>query len=175
MSVRHGKLPQQVYPFRLAESGRVIQGQMPLSQMKRLADIAKTTSNQVDVTLSFGVDDTGTRFMQGSMRTDVCLICQRCLESMPYTVNAEILLGFVRSGDEADCLMGEYDPWIVKGVAVRLADMIEDELILCLPQVPMHPVEDCPSGTLIQTEGSVVEDRKNPFAMLESLKRRNQE
>ena len=152
-----------------------MKGQLPLSQMKRLADIAKTTSNQVDVTLSFGIDDTGTRFMQGSMRTDLCLLCQRCLESMPYTVNAEILLGFVRSGDEADCLMREYEPWIVKGIAVRLADIIEDELILCLPQVPMHPVEDCPSGALMLTEGSLVKERKNPFALLESLKRRKQE
>ena len=174
MSVRHEKLPQQLDPFRLAELGQVIQGQVPLSQMKRLADIAKATSTQVDVTLSFGIDDTGTRFVQGSMRTDVSLICQRCVESMPYTVNAEILLGFVRSGDEADCLMGEYEPWIVKGAAVRLADMVEDELILCLPQVPMHPVEDCPSGTLIQAKGGVVEDRENSFAMLKSLRRRNQ-
>lgn len=55
-----------------------------------------------------------------------------------------------------------------------LNELIEDELILSLPIVAMHPLEECPMAGAQMTWGEIdpADERPNPFAVLTSLKRK---
>jgi len=53
--------------------------------------------------------------------------------------------------------------------ALNLRELIEDELLLALPLVPMHPV--CPTPLQVEKEGLEVAEEANPFAVLAALKR----
>lgn len=71
------------------------------------------------------------------------LRCQRCLERLDYQVDANVLSAFVSGIDEERRLPQRYDPLLVSDIPIRPADLIEDELLLALPQIPMHERDLC--------------------------------
>lgn len=175
MSNRQDRLPVQVDPYRLAEQGREYDGVLPLRQMKRLSPLLATDEGGATVSLRFGVDEMGVRFLQGSIRVSLQLRCQRCLEPMAWPVDTELALGFVDSTAEADRLPGGYEPYIVESVPLVLGDIIEDELLLSLPQIPMHDLDNCPAQEYVepQDEQDAQQDKAgqdNPFQVLADLK-----
>lgn len=171
MSKRQDRLPVQVDPYRLAEQGLEYDGVLPLRQMKRLSPLLADNTGEATVRLRFGVDDMGVHYLQGAIRVDLKLECQRCLEPMSWPVESELALGFVASTAEADQLPGGYDPYIVESVPLALIDMIEDELLLALPQIPMHDIEQCPAQEYVEPEEQQDKaGQDNPFQVLADLK-----
>ena len=79
-------------------------------------------------------------------------------------------MAFIRAGAHVDSEI--YDLYEVEDEQVCLENVIEDELLLLLPQVPMHSNPVC----VIETEfgdgviKDTVEEKENPFAVLASLK-----
>lgn len=101
------------------------------------------------------------------------LICQRCLTSAPVTVAADRWFRFV--ADEATA-MAEDDicdeDLLVLQPQFNLMELVEDELIMSLPLVPMH--EHCPvvvrSSVGEEQMSGAERDRPHPFAALSALK-----
>ena len=63
------------------------------------------------------------------------------------------------------------DDVLVLTRALNMHELVEDELILSLPLVPMH--ETCPRPLVAPAaEAAEVEERPNPFAALAALKRK---
>jgi len=180
------RLPDFIDPIRLAEQQRELRGQIPLSRMHRLASSLAVAEGLVDVDLRFGIDELGMRFMSGRIHADLALICQRCMEAMRVPVEAEVSLGLTRSDNEAERLPENYEPLLVGAEPMPLSAIVEDELMLALPIVSMHALEQCPASTRperaaddIQVEGAEpaadpeadqAADRANPFAVLRILK-----
>ena len=98
------------------------------------------------------------------------LRCQRCLGTLQFEVKADVSIGFVEGLDEAEQLPEDLDPQMVKEGRVALRDLIEDELLLALPQVAMHPIGECmvPTG---EPGDKPVAKKQSPFAVLAQLKR----
>jgi len=177
------RLPVQIDPFRFAEAGRMVRGKLALAGLVRLAPALASTDGELTVELEFGVDDFGIRFVQGTVGGELGLTCQRCLEPMRWPVDMAMAGALVRSEQEGERLPADYEPLLIESVPVRLADLIEDELLLSLPQVPMHPEQECPATELIRRESQRGEtgtdtaetddegERENPFAILSELKR----
>ena len=175
MSRRQERLPLQIDPFRLAEARRVLEGRIALRHMKRLASALSNTEGEIEVSLEFGIDNMGVPFVSGALQANLSLICQRCLEEMNMPVETELALGFVRSSVEAEAMIGPYEPYIVESVPVDLMDIIEDEILLSLPQIPMHPFEECPARELYEQAAEQGEQenevsRESPFHVLAGLK-----
>lgn len=147
---------------------------LPLGQMKRLVPLLAAEEGEVQVRLRFGIDEMGVHYLTGSIDTALQLVCQRCLGELDLPVNTELSLGFVASAAEAERLPGGYEPYIVESVPVALIDMIEDELILALPQIPMHEPQDCPAQQYMTQAASHEQDQagaENPFQILANLKK----
>ena len=171
------RLPVRITPISYAEQEREFQGVMPISKMQRLMDGLPKQDPQLEAELKFGVDVEGIHYFQGTLKTDVTLVCQRCNQPVEFVFDVHFKLALVKSDVEAVNLPSYYDPLICDEDTLFLQDILEDELILGLPLVPLHQDEGChvslvaeASGTVAVKE-SVAEIQENPFAVLGSLKR----
>jgi uncharacterized protein len=171
------RLPVHIDPIRMADTRRLLEGRIALAEMARLGESLQDSAGEVAVSLEFGTDKEGIRFMRGRIRAEVSLECQRCLETMRFPIDSEFALALVRSTVEAEALPSHYEPLLVEGEPLFLRDIIEDELLLALPIVPMHAPDECS----INTSSSIAADgirkdtgateKENPFAVLADLKK----
>lgn len=77
--------------------------------------------------------------------------------------------------DQADVLPEIYEPIEFNPFGeVDLRDVVEDELMLTLPLVPMHDPEHCEVSVAEQVFGKLPAEaeKPNPFAVLANLKRK---
>lgn len=172
------RLPEFIEPYRLAEIQRILTGDLPIARMSRLVSMLLSDAGEVHVNLVFGVDEIGQANVVGEVTTSVTMQCQRCMESMEVGVSSEVSLAFVRTEKQAQGLPSYYDPLIVEE-ETSLSELVEDEIILALPAVPLHEPEQCAvqeqyiSNTQSAAEDSQSGDasqRQNPFAILEKLR-----
>jgi len=168
------RLPHQIDPFRLAEAGARLKGHVPLRQFTRLRDLLADDTGEIEVSLDFDVDELGVPSVQGQLRAILALTCQRCLEPYEFKVDAQVALAWVRTALEADKLPLRYEAYVVEETPLPLNDVIEDELLLALPQIPMHELADCPASKLLRQGESKATDepepKENPFAVLAKWK-----
>jgi len=181
MSKRQERLPVQVDPFRLAEAGRQLAGEIPLARMKRLRPSLVSDQGAVEVELAFGVVPTGIRILAGRIRAELQLVCQRCLQPLEWRIDTEIALAFLRHEAEEAAIPAPYEPYLVESVPLYLNDLIEDEILLSLPQIPRHAQEECSGREWLragQPDRDTIPEAKerqtpNPFAVLARIKTPN--
>lgn len=170
------RLPVQVNPFRLAEQGRELEGEIPLAQARRLAEVLAQSPDVARVKLRFGLDEAGIPLVEGTIEAALALTCQRCLDPVLLQVRSEPRLALVENEAEAKSKQENYDTLLVEDERLVLLDMVEDELLLALPLVPVHArAEDCTADTVraLQPEydeRDAKDEAESPFAVLKNLK-----
>jgi len=166
-------LPEQVNPFRFAENGVALHGHLLIKEMPRLCTSLANDSGTVDVQAQFGVDDQGVRILHGNFKTQVMLTCQRCMEPFSYEIIADFVAGIVGNEAEVKQLPESYEPITVEEGDLNLPDVVEEELMLQLPIVPMHLPEECQVKLPLvaeSTDSSIEQIKESPFKVIESLK-----
>jgi uncharacterized protein len=182
-----------VDPWRACRREIAFTGEVLLSAMPRLAAAlvgSESTDTSVDAgreastsdgaaryELRFGRDRQGRSVVLGRVQARLRLPCQRCLEEVEIPVDAPIELALIRRDDDALDLPEHLDPWLVTEERLNPLDIVEDELLLAVPQVPRHPSGSCGAGLPEGDEprapaadaGS--DAPRRPFAILASLKR----
>lgn len=171
------RLPVHIDSFRMAEAGRLFDGEYSLAELDRMHDSLLDSSGKVAVSLEFGIDAEGIRYMKGRLQTEVTLECQRCLQAMKAPIDANFALGLVRNMEKAEQLPSHYEPLLVESDELFLRDVIEDELLLALPIVAMHDKAECidvnqqlEDAAQHNDDDSGESKKANPFAALAALK-----
>lgn len=169
------KLPVKVDLVRSASKLLDYVGIVEKSQMPRLEESTAGLQSDIDVSLHFGKDVQKLTVMKGTAHAKVDLVCQRCGETFEHLCEAEFIYTplFERTNEEE--LPEAYEPIeLDENGEMDLHQILEDELILSLPQVAMHPMDACPRGNMEMTWGEIepADERPNPFAVLEELKRK---
>ncbi|MGQ0658417.1 MAG: YceD family protein [Chromatiales bacterium] len=167
-----GPLPDFVDPLRLAELHVRLAGPVALSSMPRLGTSLCSDKGQVFVELRFGVDDKGCHYVEGRIEAELHFACQRCMEPMAMTVKTDVNLALISSESEVDHVTGLHEPLIVPGTPMRLAQVIEDELILSLPMSPKHAPGACRTVVSNDPEDATPRTREGPFAALAGWRRK---
>lgn len=145
-------------------------GTVALDTMERLRSVVIDARGVASATISCRRDEQHRYLVDISTELTVVMQCQRCLTPCDVEINTAATLCVLWSDDSAGELPPSYDPLISEDVA-QLHALVEDELLLALPAVPMHSQEDCQhSGSEFgdQVEDGVPE-RENPFAALGDL------
>jgi uncharacterized protein len=155
------QLPQQINILRETDRGTDLNGALAIKGMTRLAPLLLNDDGEVIVNLQFGKDKEGWRFVKGKTDASVSMTCQRCLQPVSVELNGEFDLSPVLSDSQAKSLPSHYEPLLVERDGQSLLPIIEDELILQLPLVPMHDTEECHAKTAVVNEEQTVVD--NPF------------
>ncbi|MDN6179606.1 MAG: YceD family protein [Halomonas subglaciescola] len=171
------QLPSRVEPYKLAARHERLEGLVALDGLKRLAEEAGVQTGDCQVTLDFTIDAQGRHEIRGFLEAQLRLGCRRCLVPMAQAVTSEFLLGMVTDEALAGELPASHEPVLVKNEQLDLLTVVEDELILSLPQVVYHDEADCfvPAHQLVSkadddgsAEAPAAAD--NPFAVLSALK-----
>lgn len=170
------RFTESIDPLALASKGRSIEGKIALAELHRVLPLLRSPTGEVEFVLNFKKDEAGIPCIQGRVRATLILQCQRCMGDMKHLVSAKVRLGIVASREAAEHLTENYEP-LVCDEETTIVSILEDELILALPIVAMHKVEDCPMGDMFSAQGErdkeITEETvaaKNPFAVLAQLK-----
>ena len=155
----------------------VLEGSCSLERLPRFADCLASPDGEVSGKLRFGLTGTGRRVITGSVSATVEVVCQRCLEPLSLKLADSIKLALVESESQIDSLEAEWDPWMVDGPRISIANLLEEQLMLCMPLVSYHPDKRCVKALEYQQRKEPLDDSsgdraaQNPFEVLKVLKK----
>lgn len=173
--------PDWINPWAAAQGRRRFGGTVPLARMKRLARLVESTDGEAAFEARFALDEDRRPVIDLDVSAELTLMCQASLEPYRAPLARRSLLGVIESEAETERLPSNVDPVLADPESksrgrLALATLVEDELILALPQVPRNPAVgavrysttgasdeagQASSGTDDEEGG-----RKNPFAEL---------
>jgi len=156
-----------------------LEGDTPVAKLERLAaDCSGEVTGHVAWSVQGAIDpeqrSKEDAWLHLEAKATVPLTCQRCLH--PVQVELLIEQDFRFVADEATALAEDEESdedLLVLEDSFDLMALIEDELLMSLPLVPMHPAclsEQAPTSA--EEEAILAEVKPNPFAVLASLKTR---
>ena len=170
-----------------AQEGGESSGSLPLAQLARLAQESQIAPDnlpdhppiltQVDYSIAAEMRQNAAAadepWLQLRASTVLRLTCQRCLQPVDLPVDCDRTFRFVAT----ETLAAAEDEASEEDVLVltkqfNLLELIEDELLMAMPLVPMHSV--CPQPVKLQAADPDFEaepaEKPNPFAILGRLK-----
>lgn len=160
-------LPAVVDVWRMVSARRVFEGVLPLSAFTRLRGSLEDAAGECRFRLEFGQDAGHQAFVEVRAEAGLPLQCQRSLERYVQPVQVLQQLGLITSEAQESALPESMEPLLVpEGGEMNPAELIEDELILALPVVPINPESTLPEDTWVRED----DDKPNPFAVLGTLK-----
>jgi uncharacterized protein len=158
--------PDWVHPDKAAAARRHFSGSVAADRLPRLAGvIVAGAGGELQFELDFCHDE------QRQVRVDVRvggwvpMQCQRTLATYRQPVDARSVVGVVVSEEEAASLPEDYDPQLCPDYRLALLDLIEEEVLLDLPLVPVDP-----DSSRIGVEPHSA-DTHRPFEALAALKK----
>lgn len=167
-------LPTHVDPFKMADSGAVLEGELATSDFPRLSEGLLSSVGNLHVRLEFNLGEEGFRELVGSVSGKVSLQCQRCMEPMDYDLDVQIHLAFAFHEEMAKSFPKHLDAVVcTPDENIEVIELIQDDLILNIPQFSMHPAGDCEIQTIFaDPDDKHVQDeeKSNPFSILAQIK-----
>ena len=162
---------------RLSDGRIELEFAIPLSAFPRLPPQPASTREQVRGTARFRREG-GFAVADLEVRGKVHLICQRCLGPMLQSVDGEAHIALVTADVEAERVPPELEPVRAPEGRIRLRDLVDEEVLLALPIVPLHDSSD-ECGQQLPSAGSAREvdaadegGVQRPFADLGKLLKR---
>jgi uncharacterized protein len=160
----------RVNAVELAGRAAVLERRLDLAQMPRLVEAGALDGTQVLARLEFGTFD-GRATVVVRVEGEVSLACQRCLR--PCACAVDELASLVLVASDTDEVPGGYEPLLGDAERISVAELIEEQVLLGLPLVPLHETAaECGAvDAVLHTDRDepAVDDTQRPFANLRQL------
>ena len=160
----------------LGDELREISGALPVARLERLCALLLDQDGEVTVELQFAKEQASElHTVRGRLAAEVQLTCQRCLEPMPWRLDTRLKLALVANSADEKAVLPDYEAVSVTAGEVNLLELLEDELLLCLPISPRHQQgADCSEPDVAGNQ-TLIDDAEpgegsGPFAILQQLK-----
>ncbi|MGQ0708384.1 MAG: YceD family protein [Rhodoferax sp.] len=174
--------PPRTLPIEaFARAHQSLQGSVSLRELARLSECAQgEIAADAVVAYQASAEVRAQRYgapdqiwLHVSAHTELPMVCQRCLDVATVAVECAHDFRFVASEAQAEAEDEEAEEdLLVLQRDFDLLGLIEDELIMALPAVPMHG--QCPTQPRLSVEDAAFASaepvRENPFAVLGQLK-----
>ena len=124
----------------LAATGSAVERTYTDAELPRLAEAGAARGSRVGASLRF-LEFDGQPAVAGKLTGRVLLTCQRCMGQVESEIDEDfqVLIVAQERADEP----GGYEPVIANASRLDLRWLVEDQVLLALPLVPMHTVEQC--------------------------------
>ncbi len=169
-----GVLRQRLDLHGLGARAAIVAESLPVCELPRLAALLDDDDGVIETELQFKLDDDDRVVIDGRLAATLSMRCQRCLEPVAVAVDQVVEAVQQRVGDESSGLETRYE-CVVEPGPYRLADLVEEELLLGLPLVAVHePATAC--GPLAARFSEPVrtdtaDEVRTPFEVLKNLRR----
>jgi uncharacterized protein len=131
--------PDAIDPRKAAEGHRTFSGSMAMNRMERLKPFLADDRGEARFTAAFEKDSLVGVSIQVEVDAALWLICQRSLEPYQEVIHRSSLLGVIENLEDESLLPEGYEAILAEHGKVSFLAMVEDELLLALPQVPRKP------------------------------------
>ena len=149
---------------------REFAGRIPLAAMTRLRDSLLEPEGDARYVLAFGTDALKLPFAELRIEADLPLECQSSLQRFVLPVRLVQRLGLIREEADEAALPEEYEALLVEADGMlKPAELVEDELILAMPVVPVSPDAEVVEREFVPSAEETAQ--ANPFAALAGLKK----
>ena len=166
-------LPETLDAWRMLAARRSFEGSVPLRSMPRLCEALEQPDGECRYAMEFDKGLLDIPFVEIRAQAGLPLLCQRTLRRFVLPVSVVQRLALLSSEGQEDALPEGYEALVLdaEGI-VHPLELIEDELILALPVVPVDPASEpvetsWPAGV----EEDAAATRENPFAILADMKK----
>jgi uncharacterized protein len=172
------EFPDFVDPCKAADGRRTFAGTMPLKRMQRLvpllaAESGGAGSGEARFRARFARDRQGTVTVALQVEARLPLICQRSLRPYEEVIDRRSLVAIIEGPADQELLPESYEPVMVENGRLALQDLVEEELLLAIPQVPKNPAIDTIEETTENKDAAVSrrdqEEVYRPFSGLAGL------
>ncbi|HEX5960342.1 MAG TPA: YceD family protein [Rhodanobacteraceae bacterium] len=167
-------LPASVDAERMVAGRRSFEGALPVAELPRLVEALAKDTGEIAYNLDFESGQLGGSELHVRLAGRLTLQCQRTLQPFEWPVTVDTRLGLLASEDDAAGLPGQCEPLLLENGALHPRRVIEDELLLALPLVPVKPGSEALQGewnTSVQAPGNAAHAAAvaRPFADLRKL------
>src|SRR5262245_59043246 len=142
---------------RFAKAREAVTGVLAIRDLPRLAEMGGESAT-LQYAVRGGEDADGRAALTVEVSGEVRVTCQRCLGPLELPVAVTSVLELADSEAEIDAADDERDR-VLASKSMDVAALVEDEVILALPMIPMHA--SCETAVAREAE-----DRRSPFAAL---------
>jgi uncharacterized protein len=131
--------------FRLAQRGEVFAGELDMAALARVADRLAPVDRPATVawTIEGGQDGLGRPMLTLTLRGNLALVCQRCLQPCEVAVDQRSELLIAHDQAELKRLDADEREVVLASSPLDVRTLVEDEMLLSLPFAPMHPEAEC--------------------------------
>lgn len=167
-------LPASVDAERMVSGRRSFKGILPVTELPRLVEVLARDSGEIAYDLDFGQGELGDPELRVRLAARLTLECQRTLQPFEWAVEVDARLGLLASEDGVAALPEQCEPLLLEQGRLQPRKVIEDELLLALPLVPVKPGSEILKGEW-NAPGQVPQDMergapvRQPFADLRKL------
>jgi len=162
------QLPEKIALDKAVHGQRHYQGSVKLHEMSRLADMLDDTDGNVEFSLQF---DRAIKLLgkaQVKVKADLPLMCMISHKKFKLPVEIDTTVGFIDDLEYEEFIGSEMEASWVEGGFIKPLEIIEDELILAVPDAPFNESEtDEEPADDVKLES---DEKPNPFDILKSLK-----
>jgi uncharacterized protein len=171
----------QVNAKELSARAAVVERSLELAHLDRVREAGGLPGTRIDAQLRFGAFD-GRTTVAVRVAGVAMLSCQRCLQ--PCTTDIDESAQVMVVHDEDELVPGGFEPFVGSPEHLSLAALVEEQVLLALPLVPMHVADDpqCrmdsgvaegvpvrPLAAARPAAGAAAEEKQTPFANLREL------
>jgi len=162
------QLPEKIALDKAVLGQKLYQGSVELRQMSRLIDLLDDCDGNVEFSIQF---ERSARILGKAnivVKADLALICTISHKRFIYPVEIDSTVGFIDDLAYEDRLDVDMEASWVEDGCVKPLELIEDELIL---EVPDSPFDESCNSDESEEKIEVAEAKPNPFDVLKNLKK----
>lgn len=162
------QLPEKIALDKAVNGQRNYQGSIKLHEMPRLADMLDSTDGDVEFSIQF---DRAARILgkaQVKVKADLPLKCTISEKQFKFSVAIDSTIGFIDDLEYEEFLGLDMEASWVENGFIRPLEIIEDELILAVPDAPFD--ENHENDELNDKVQKVADKKPSPFDVLKHLK-----
>lgn len=154
----------------LARNGASLERDLSAADFERLP-VVVTDEPTLHAVLRFDVGPERFPRIAMSVRGELELECQRCLQPMGWRVELDSRLSILDSEEQTELVASPFDSILMDAEGLSLATMIEDEILAALPIAPVHTDDaGCQSADAQDSNSAIAaEPMQQPFADLADL------
>ncbi len=154
----------------LADEAAEVSIEVPIARLVRLAGGLADTAGTARAEIRFE-RRAGFAAAQVRVAAQVVLVCQRCLQPMTVPLDGDSLVLLPTSEQDAERAPPDAEMLLAPEGRLRLAGLVEEELLLALPFAPLHGQGEGCRGQESEAPApaAVQEDVQRPFAALGDL------